>query len=50
MSNKTKKNIIYFGVGLILIFVIRYFNLNFLPAMVLALAVSAAAGYLLKQK
>lgn len=47
MTDKTKKNLIYFGIGLFLVFIIRYFNLNFIPAMTLALIVSMIAGYFL---
>lgn len=48
MTDKTKKNFIYFGIGLVLVFIIRYFNLNFIPAMILAVIVSGIAGYILK--
>lgn len=47
MTKKTKKNLIYFGVGLVLVFVIKYFNLNFFPAMTLAVLVSAVVGYII---
>ena len=46
MSDKTKKNLIYFAIGLVLVFIIRYFNLDFFPAMTLAVVVSGIAGYL----
>lgn len=48
MTDKTKKNFIYFGIGLVLVFIIRYFDLNFVPAMTLVVAVSGIAGYILK--
>jgi len=49
MTDKTKKNLIYFGIGLVLVLIIRYFNLNFLPAMTLPLIVSITAGYFIKK-
>ncbi|TDO71345.1 hypothetical protein DFR79_1462 [Halanaerobium saccharolyticum] len=48
MTDKTKKNFIYFGVGLVLVFIIKYFNLDFIPAMSLAVLVSGIVGYVLK--
>lgn len=48
MTDKTKKNFIYFGIGLVLVFIIRYFNIDFFPAMILAVIVSGAAGYFIK--
>lgn len=49
MTDKTKKNLIYFAIGLVLVFIIRNFNLNFIPAMTLALIVSIITGYFIKK-
>lgn len=49
MKDKTKNNIVFTIIGTILFIVIKYFNLNFWSAMLLAVVVSGVSGYLVRK-